>query len=31
LGGVGTYDAVLDIAKRVGQETRPLIESLRNS
>ena len=31
LGGVGTYDAVLDIAKRVGQETRPVIGSLRNS
>lgn len=30
LGGAGTYDVVLEIAKQVGRETRPLIEALRN-
>ena len=30
LGGVGTYDVVLEIARQVGRETRPLIEALRN-
>lgn len=29
LGGVGTYDEVLEIARQVGRETRPLIEALR--
>lgn len=30
LGGVGTYDDILEIAKRVGKETKPMIEALRN-
>jgi hypothetical protein len=30
LGGAGTYDEVLEIAKQVGKETRPLITALRN-
>lgn len=31
LGGAGTYDAVLEIARRVGEETRPMIEALRQT
>ena len=31
LGGLGTYDAVLEIARRVGEETRPIIEALRKT
>lgn len=30
LGGVGTYNEVLRIARQVGEETRPLIMALRN-
>lgn len=31
LGGPGTYDEVLNIARRVGEDTRPIIEALRNA
>lgn len=31
LGGSGTYNKILDIAKRVGEETRPIIEALRTT
>lgn len=31
LGGPGTYDALLEIARHVGEETRPMIETLRKA